>query len=124
MRQLLRAGIDLQHGDFGERIGADELGREAAAVVEHDRHFVGVEHVAPDGEHVPFGGNQHAALIGFQAAQAAGAVDLDHLRLHVAGDRGRASRRRRAAPAQTRRDDAATSNDQCQRMNECGNRIA
>ena len=35
------ARIELQHGDFRERIGGDVLGREVAAVVEHDRHFVG-----------------------------------------------------------------------------------
>ena len=67
----------------------------AAAVVEHDRHFVGVEHVAPDREHVPFGGNQDAALIGFQAAEAAGAVELDHLRLDLAGNLRQKTPRRR-----------------------------
>ena len=53
VRQLAPvAGIDLEHGDFRERIGADELGGEAAAVVEHHGHVVAIEHVAPGGEHV------------------------------------------------------------------------
>ena len=93
MWQLVVARIELQHGDFGERIGGDVLGRKPAAVVEHDRHFVGIEHVAPHREHVPFGGDQEAALIGFQAAEAARAVKLDDLRLHLPGDVGE---RRRA----------------------------
>ena len=48
-------GVDLQHGHFQPRIGADQLGLELAAVVERDRDVVGVEHVAPDGEDVPAG---------------------------------------------------------------------
>jgi hypothetical protein len=55
--ELLVAGVDLQHGDFGERIGAHEFSREAATVVEHHGHVVAVEYVAPSREDVAFGGN-------------------------------------------------------------------
>ena len=50
---VVGARVELEHGDFGERIGGDVLGREVAAVVEDDGHFVGIEHVAPDREHCP-----------------------------------------------------------------------
>ena len=110
-------GLDLQDGDFQPRIGPDQLGFELAAVGQHDGDVVGVEHVAPGGQDVPFGRNQKAALIGFQPLEAAGAVELDHLGLGArrcrpqtaspaaaaAGGRGTAQRRRRRSPAASSR---------------------
>ena len=48
-------GLDLQHGQFQPRIGAQQLGLELAAVVERDGDVVGVEHVAPHGQDVALG---------------------------------------------------------------------
>ena len=45
------------------------------------RDVVGVEHVAVGGEDMALGRNQNAALIALHAAEAAGPVDLDDLRL-------------------------------------------
>ena len=78
-------GLDLEHGDVQAGIAAEELGVVVAAVVE-DGDAIGIEYVAQGGEDVPIGGNQEPALVGLQAADSAGAVDLDHLRLRLVDD--------------------------------------
>ena len=93
VRHIVAARVEFEHGDFGERVGGDLLGREVAAVVEDDGHFIGIEDVTRDGEHVAFAGDQDAALVVLKTADAAGAVDLHDLGLHLAGDLGE---RRRA----------------------------
>ena len=93
VRHVVAARVEFEHGDFGERIGGDLLGREVAAVVEDDGHFIGVEHVARNREDVALAGDQDAALVVLETADAAGAVDLDDLGLNLAGDLGE---RRRA----------------------------
>ena len=97
VRQIAFARIEFEQGYFRERIGSNVFGREVPAVVEDDGHFVGIEDIAPNGEDVTLAGNQDAALIGFESFHAAGAVDLDDLRLDLAGD-GRQRRRAVVGP--------------------------
>ncbi len=82
-------GVDLQQGDFNPRIGAQKLGLEVLAVGEHRGHGIGVEHVAPSGENVALAGDEQTALIRLEAAQPAGAEDLDDLGLYRGDDRGK-----------------------------------
>ena len=54
-------GVDLQNGDVGLGIGADDLGLELALVAERDGDLVGaVDHVII-GEQVAVGTHDHAA---------------------------------------------------------------
>ena len=113
-------GVDLEHGQLQPRIGAQQLGLELAAVVERDRDVVGVEHVAPDGQDVSLGGDQKAALIRLQAAHAAGAVDLDDLRLIRVDHFGKRIGRRGVTDRDVgcehgNRSTAASAATQCQR---------
>ena len=81
MRQI--GGFDFQHGDFQPRIGSQKLGFELSSVVQSDRNYVAIEHVAERGQDVPFGRDQKAGLVGFQAADSAGAVDFHHFLLSL-----------------------------------------
>ena len=74
-------GVDLQHGHVQPRVGAEQLRLEPPPVGERRGDVVGVQGVAEDGEDVARNGNEDAALVGFESAEPAGAVDLDHLRL-------------------------------------------
>ena len=74
-------GFDLDDGDLQPRIGPDQLGFQLAAVVQHDGEIVGVEHVAPGGQDVPFGRDQENRSDRLPSPEAAGAVELDHLGL-------------------------------------------
>ena len=47
--------LDLDHGDVGLGIGADDLGLERAAIVERHRDVVGVAHDVVVGQHVTLG---------------------------------------------------------------------
>ncbi|RMS10049.1 hypothetical protein ALP75_202553 [Pseudomonas syringae pv. actinidiae] len=57
-RQVL--ALDLQHGDIGARVGADQLGFQFAAVREAHENFVGtVDHMIV-GQHIAIGRNDKA----------------------------------------------------------------
>ena len=86
VRQVL--SVDFEQGQLEPRVGVNKLPLIFAPVVEDHRHFVDVEHVAPNRQHVAIGGKKKPALIDFEAVQAAGAKDLDDLRLDLAADAG------------------------------------
>ena len=52
--------IDLQHGDVGLRIFADNLGRKFASITERHLHLVGVFHDVIVGEQITVLGDDHA----------------------------------------------------------------
>ncbi len=85
--------VDLDHGELHRRVATHELAFELAAIVEGDAQVVGIEHIAPDREHMAFGRHQEAALIGLEPGDSTRAVDFDHLRLR----HGNGGGKRRAA---------------------------
>src|SRR5436190_22673994 len=87
MRQIL--AVDLENGNLGARVHAEELRGDLMAIVEIDRDHVAVEHVAPDREDMAFAANQKPALIRLQTAKTAGAEDLDNFGLGLGDDVGK-----------------------------------
>ena len=53
-------GVDLDHGDVGLRVAANDLGGELAAVLQRDFHLVGVIHHVVVGEDVAVLGDDDA----------------------------------------------------------------
>ncbi|MNQ61493.1 hypothetical protein D3C85_758080 [compost metagenome] len=80
-RQIL--ALDLEQGDVGTRIGADELGFELAAVGQAHDDFIGIGHHMVIGQDVAFLGDDEAGTEGLRLALAA-TLGIARHRRHVA----------------------------------------
>lgn len=68
--------VDLEHRQVELWLCTKDLAVETPSVVENHRDDVAIEHVTPDGDNVPFVGDEEPGAVRVQVGNAAGSEDL------------------------------------------------
>src|SRR5207244_3740438 len=87
VRQIVHLFLDLDQGDIQLRLLGDNLGVIKSAIVQMHAQIGGRQDVVVDRQDEAVRGNQDAGTVGRQPFEAAGAEQLDHLLVDLAGHR-------------------------------------